>query len=279
MGEKRKILIIITHNGKLPDWWHWKGREYLRPWTITSVNSSSIAVPSGEGAEEGTGALPWKQVNYSEQDICQCAFTFLFFFFWFEEWIFAGRLWFQRFISQNCWITLGPHRIHKLFTLRLHRLNRVREVSSGCRLGLEATKSRGKNSHRTTSTPGNSPKFRVMLRVPQLMRRQELSVCAMQAEFVAPVLIDPCQSIHEVVSHWLCCIPTAPNGGTECTCRRSHQAHYFSVPITFVIKCQDWITVFISSAFTWLLSWVSTEEGHEQHQHKFSSQKKSVKYL
>lgn len=41
------------------------------------MNSSSIAVPtaSGEGAEEGTQALSWKQANYSEQGIC------LFFFY------------------------------------------------------------------------------------------------------------------------------------------------------------------------------------------------------
>lgn len=200
------------------------------------MNSSSIAVPtaSGEGAEEETQDLSWIQLNYSEQDICQCAFNFTFLYFWFEEWIFAGCLWFQRFLFQNCWKTLGPHHIRKLFTLRLHRLNRGREVRSECRVGLEATKSKGKNSHWTASTPGLSPNPKWCLACPSAdERKRELSVCEMQAEFVVTVLIDQCQSIHAVISHWLCCIPTAANGSTEHVCRCSPQAHLFFWPYHF----------------------------------------------
>lgn len=206
-GEK--ILIIITYNGKPPDRWHWKGWEYLRPHIITSVNSSSIAVPtaSSEGAEEGTQDLSWIQVNYSEQDICQCAFNFTFLYFWFEEWIFAGCLWFQRFLFQNCWKTLGPHHIRKLFTLRLHRLNRGREVRSECRVGLEATKSKGKNSHWTASTPGLSTKARVMLSVSLSWWEKERAQCLWNASWICgycahwSVSVHPCSDITLAVLH------------------------------------------------------------------------------
>lgn len=86
-------------------------------------------------------------------------------------------------------------------------------------------------------------------------------------------LVHPCK---------LCCIPTAISWDTDCMCRCSHENHCFSlllVPITFVIRSQDSIPVFIYLAFTRLSSWVSITEGHGLHHQEFASKKSSVKFF
>lgn len=200
---------------------------------------------------------------------------FLFLYFWSEEGIFEGCLWFQRFLSQNCWMTLGPHRTHKLFNWGCTDWTEWGRLDLSAVWGWRPSKAR-ERTHSGQLPPQGAVQKPEWCYMSLSWWEKARAHCAMQAEFVVTVLINQCQSIHAVRSRWLSCNHTASNGSTECACKRSHQAHYFSVPITFVIECQDWKHVFISSEFTWLSSWVSIEEGHEQHQHELGSQNKSV---